>query len=466
MKNSLLKPIESAARRRKSLDGMWGFRFDPGSVGEAEGWADRLPDSISMPVPASFSDVFTDKDSRDYTGDLWYETDFFVPGEWAGKEILIRFGSVTHRAAVYVNGTWAASHTGGFLPFNAVITDRVRLNAFNHLAVLVNNELSETMIPCGKTAVRPDGRKYVQPYFDFFNYSGIHRPVWLMAVPKGGISDYEAVCSLESDGSALVHVSVETGCEAELEIELIDEDGAAAGRASGREGTITVREPKLWQVRNAYLYTLRIRMIRNGGLNDEYTAKIGIRTFEISDGKFLLNGRPVYLKGFGRHEDSDIRGRGLDLPLIKRDYECMKWIGANCFRASHYPYAEEMYDMADREGFLIVDEVPAVGMFESLMNAVDAASGGGKEKHWFEKAATPELLAHHRDCIREMITRDKNHPSVIAWSLLNEPDTTHASAVPYFESVFALARNSTRSTGRAPMPKSATARPRQAGAGS
>ena len=91
---------------------------------------------------------------------------------------------------------------------------------------------------------------------------------------------------------------------------------------------------------------------------DEYLDRIGIRTFEIRHGRFLLNGSPVYLRGFGRHEDADIRGRGLDLPTVKRDFELMKWIGANCFRTSHYPYAEEIYQMADEEASLSLTKSP------------------------------------------------------------------------------------------------------------
>jgi len=119
---------------------------------------------------------------------------------------------------------------------------------------------------------------------------------------------------------------------------------------------------------------------------------------------------------------------------MKRDFELMKWIGANSFRTSHYPYSEEIYQIADREGFLIIDEVPAVGMFESLMNFMEASTG--KKTAFFEKETTPVLLKAHLKAIEEMITRDKNHPSVIAWSLLNEPETSSDAAVPYFEEVF------------------------------
>lgn len=96
----------------------------------------------------------------------------------------------------------------------------------------------------------------------------------------------------------------------------------------------------------------------------------------------LINGKSVYLKGFGKHEDFDILGRGFNWAVAKRDFECMKWTDTNCFRTSHYPYAEEWYQMADEEGFLIIDEVPAVGMMRSTHNF--AAAGTGQYTYFFE----------------------------------------------------------------------------------
>ena len=193
---SLLYPCDSGSRRVVSLDGMWRFAFDPESKGVDNDWALHLPESITMPVPASFCDFFTDKESREYCGDFWYETDFFVPGEWRGKDIAVRFGSVTHRARIFVNGVEVTTHEGGFLPFDAAVTDIVRYNQFNHLAVLANNELSETMLPAGRTTTLSNGKKFATPYFDFYNYAGIHRPVKLTALPKERVLDFSVVHSL------------------------------------------------------------------------------------------------------------------------------------------------------------------------------------------------------------------------------------------------------------------------------
>ena len=434
---SLLYPCDSGSRRVVSLDGMWRFAFDPESKGVDNDWALNLPESITMPVPASFCDFFTDKESREYCGDFWYETDFFVPGEWKGKDIAVRFGSVTHRARIFVNGVEVTTHEGGFLPFDAAVTDIVRYNQFNHLAVLANNELSETMLPAGRTTTLSNGKKFATPYFDFYNYAGIHRPVKLTALPKERVLDFSVVHSLNGTAADVAYTVTTNGGHS-VSIDVLDGTEKVA-HAEGKTGTLHIDNVKLWNVHAAYLYNFVIRITDGETVVDEYAERIGIRTFEIKDGNFLLNGKPVYLRGFGKHEDADLRGRGLDLATVKRDYELMKWIGANCFRTSHYPYAEELYQMADEEGFLIIDEVPAVGFMESTVNFLAANQGNGKKVGWFEKETTPQLLENHKAALSDMINRDKNHASVIAWSILNEPQCTSEGTEAYFKTLFDLA---------------------------
>lgn len=99
-----------------------------------------------------------------------------------------------------------------------------------------------------------------------------------------------------------------------------------------------------------------------GEIVDKYNLPVGLRTLSWSNSSFYINDKPLYLHGFGKHEDADIRGKGLDLPLIIRDYNLIKWVGANAFRTSHYPYAEEIMDMADEMGIMIIDECPAVNI--------------------------------------------------------------------------------------------------------
>ena len=434
---SPLYPIQNQVRAAVSLDGLWRFQFDPKGEGTVAGWPGGLPDPISMPVPASFSDFFTTHRERDYVGDFWYETEVFVPGEWREMHVDLRFAALTHRGTVYVNGQEVISHEGGFLPFSARIDEVVRWNEKNLVVVKGNNELSFTSLPAGFTQTLKSGKKMIRPFFDFFNYAGIQRPVKLVALPKEYIEDFTVNHRLDGT-TAYVDYQMETTGDHPVTVEVFDENGSFVTKAEGKTGTITIPEARLWEVRDAYLYRFVLKIMDGDAVIDEYEEEIGIRTFEIQGNSFILNGHPVYLKGFGKHEDSDIVGRGYNPGVIKRDFELMKWIGANSFRTSHYPYSEEIYQMADREGFLVIDEVPAVGFFESLVNFVDAVSG--KSTNFFERPSVPELKKNHLAMLEDLIRRDKNHACVIAWSLFNEPDTMSESAVPYFADIFAKAR--------------------------
>ena len=118
-----------------------------------------------------------------------------------------------------------------------------------------------------------------------------------------------------------------------------------------------VPDARLWSDKDPYLYDLTVN-----SNDDQYSLKVGIRTIAVDGGKVLLNGRPVKLNGFGRHEDFPATAKALNLPLIVKDYQLMRWTGANAYRTSHYPYSEEEMQMADRQGFLIIDEIPAVSL--------------------------------------------------------------------------------------------------------
>lgn len=431
--NSMLYPKMTSTRRVVSMDGLWKFRFDEKSEGLKEGWTEGFRTEILMPVPSSFADFFTDKESREYTGDFWYETEFFVPGEWKDSNVAIRFGAATHKAVVFINGVQVGSHIGGFLPFGVNVNEQVKWNAMNKVVVLVNNELSYTTLPAGKVATLKSGRKISKPFFDFYNYSGLQRSVHLFVTPKQEITSFLVNHQLEGNDARVEYVTKTTG-EDQVVVEVYDEDGNFVASSTGKEGCITIPAVRTWNVLDAYLYKFVVKIVDGDRVLDEYFEEIGVRTVEVSGTDILINGKPVYLKGFGKHEDSDIIGRGFSMAVMKRDFELMKWIGANSFRTAHYPYSEEIYQMADREGFLVIDEVAAVGFMESLMNFADA--GTGKVTPWFDMETIPQLLENHLNDVRDLIERDHNHACVFSWSLLNEPETLSESATAYFEKVF------------------------------
>ena len=437
MSNSLLYPKTTSTRRVMDMCGVWNFKFDPEGIGNEEHWEKGLSYPLSMVVPSSFNDYFTEKSLREYTGDFWYETDIIVPEEWKDFNLDIRFDSATHYATVYVNGTECTSHEGGFTPFNARINDLIKFNQKNRVSVKLNNELSRQTLPAGETKTLSDGRKMAKPYFDFYNYSGLNRPVRLVATPKEAITDFSVAHKIDGDNS-ITSYTVETSGENKVKIKVFDESGEFVAQSEGKEGTIKIHNVRLWNVRDAYLYTFVITIENGTEIIDEYEELIGIRTVEIKGTDILINGQSVYLKGFGKHEDSPICGRGYNPAVMKRDFELMKWIGANSFRTSHYPYSEEILQMADKEGFLVIDEVAAVGFFESIMNFMDA-SGKASTGFFLHEDVHTKTKEIHKNAIKELIKRDKNHACVIAWSLMNEPETTNEAAIPYFKDVFEYA---------------------------
>ncbi len=421
----MLFPQSNPYRQVIDLSGLWDFRFDPGDEGLKNNWQTGLSDSRPIAVPASWNDQF--EDGRDFLGPAWYKTDFDSPPGWEGKRFLLRFGSVNYLSEVWLNGQSIGTHEGGHLPFEFDVTALVK-PAGNRLVVRVDGNLSFDRVPPGNvTGEAADffgshAGNYPQTQFDFFPYCGIQRPVLLYAIPPDALVDIAVQTDIvglsrgkvsvrmkqERDlpGQARLHLQGH-GFTSTLEIPFVGKDADAAFEVEGAA---------LWSPDSPNLYKLRAEIIRQGKSTDAYSLNIGIRTVKVEGDRLLLNGKPVYLKGFGRHEDFPVVGRGYLPAVMIKDYALMDWIGANSFRTTHYPYSEQMLDLADRLGYLVIDETPAVGLY-------------------FQE----EGLEHRRDLcsqyVREMIERDRNHPSVIMWSVANEPHSTYPAARSFFEQI-------------------------------
>ena len=434
----MLYPRESETREVKDLSGIWKFKVDFDNTGRDQVWFKQpLVDPIEMAVPSSYNDIVQDAAIRDHVGDVWYEKEIFVSRKWENERIVIRIGAATHFGSLWINGVHAISHQGGYTPFEADVSEMVNIGQLNRLTICVNNELTVETIPPGK--IRDQGGKRMQRYFhDFFNYSGLHRPVRLYTTPKEFIEDITVTTDYQGDQGS-VDYKVITNGSSRIKVALIDESGGIAGEGEGAEGKIEVTNVKLWQPGNAYLYKLHVRIVDdNQGISDSYRLPVGIRTVEVKGTQFLINGRPFYFKGFGKHEDMDIKGKGLDQALNLKDFNLLKWMNANSFRTSHYPYSEEMMNLADRQGMVIIDETPAVGLF--LTAHLDISSGKKGTPTFSETGIGAKALEAHIQVVRELIERDKNHPCVVMWSVANEPAGFEDGALPYFEKVVAETR--------------------------
>jgi beta-glucuronidase len=431
----MLAPRESATRERICLDGLWRFALDTGGVGRAERWwAAPLTGDVEMPVPASFNDVVPAKEVRDHVGDVWYQRSVRVPRGWDGERVVLRLDAATHRATVWVGDTQVAEHEGGYTPFEADVTQHLHPGDQARVTVVVNNELSWTSIPPGYVHEFEDGRRSQRYFHDFFNYAGLHRSVWLYATPHLHVGDVTVSTTEVDDGTGVIayRTAVEGGEEHGVRVVVRDADGAEVARADGGEGTVRIDGAQLWRPGAGYLYTLDVEVL---GSQDEvvdvYPQPFGVRTVAVDGHRFLINGDPFHFTGFGKHEDFAVHGRGFDPVVMVHDFEVLAWLGANSFRTSHYPYDEAVLDYADRHGVVVIDETAAVGL---NLNTGTPILGEVEGLATYSEATISARTGEtHRQAIRELIARDKNHPCVVIWSIANEPDTVSPDARPYFE---------------------------------
>ncbi|EHO54197.1 glycosyl hydrolase family 2, TIM barrel domain protein [Lentilactobacillus kisonensis F0435] len=402
-----------------------------------------LPTNDVMAVPASFNDQTAEAKIRSHTGYFWYQRSFTVAKPLRAQRLVLRFGSATHEAWVYLNGKEITHHKGGFTPFEVEINDYLK-DEDNLLTVKLSNILDYSTIPVGNYSETKDVdghiTRKVDENFDFFNYAGLNRPIKIYSTPKAHIDDIVIAPDVDlAHKQADVHIMVQTGGEPfdEVRTIILDEEGHQVGEGSGTDEQITLSRVHLWQPLHAYLYTAKVEGMLNGQPVDIYEEPFGVRTVKVTDGKFLINGQPFYFKGFGKHEDTYVNGKGLNEAYNVLDLNLMKKMGANSFRTSHYPYSDEMMRLCDREGIVVIDETPAVGLMVSFtFDNSEISKPGYQDDTWKDlKTATA-----HRQAIHEIIDRDKNHACVVMWSIANEAANYSKGAHEYFEPLFKLAR--------------------------
>jgi beta-glucuronidase len=281
-----------------------------------------------------------------------------------------------------------------------------------------------------------DGKRRQTYFHDFYNYAGLARSVWLYSRPKLHISDVTVVTAFSgSEGS--IQYRVEATDTADIRVRLADASGAVVVEGSGSTGVLSVPDVTLWRPGAAYLYELTIEVLTDGEVVDSYAIPVGVRTVEVRGHEFLINGEPFYFTGFGKHEDAPVRGKGHDDAFMVHDFQLMDWIGANSFRTSHYPYAEEVLEFADRHGIVVIDETAAVGL---NMGVAGGMSGIPPFPTFSDQYANAQTQSAHAQHLRELIARDKNHPCVVMWCIANEPASNEDGAYEYFEPLVQLTR--------------------------
>ena len=436
----MLYPILTPSRLLSDLSGVWDFKLDNGEGFDQEWYKAPLEDPMTMPVPASYNDLKEGIDFRDHYGWVFYQRKISMPSFVKTQRVMLRCAAVTHYAKIYLNGELICEHKGGFLPFEVEITDKLQ-DGDNLLTIAVNNVIDYTTLPIGGKSNMMNGmggfgssssaKPQNNPNFDFFNYCGITRPVKIYTTPKDYIEDISLVPEVTGT-TARVSYKVDTVGTGDCKVEVFDKEGNLVAQGQGTQGVLEIENVHLWQPLKAYLYDVKVTFGE-----DVYTLPYGVRTVRVEGSRFLINERPFYFKGYGRHEDTFPNGRGMNLPMNTKDMSLMKWQGANSFRTSHYPYSEEMMRLCDEEGFVVIDETTAVGV---NLDFGGGANFNGQKVSTFDKEHGVQTQEHHKDVIRDLISRDKNHACVVMWSIANEPDSYSEGAYEYFAPLYELAR--------------------------
>jgi len=434
----MLKPRLNNHRNLIDISGIWKFKIDKNDEGEKKGWNEGFSADSEIAVPGSWNEQLDNLDLLHYVGKAWYAKDIFIPKNLEDKKLWIRFDSVDYHSKVWINNKLVGTNDFGYLPFDFEITEFVQCGKENLVVLSVDNKLSDDTIPQGINTQyyvdekRPRDETFPAARFDFPPNGGIHRPVYIYTTSLIFIENIAVKTKLTSPSSSKVLLQLNTNenISGELVVNISDNNSIFNEKfkynGNSTDIEFEVNNIDLWGLGDPNLYKLTVTLFNENEEVDSYSLQIGFREIEVKNKQILLNGKPVYMQGFGKHEDFPVFGKGFNYQSLVKDFSLMKWMKANSFRTSHYPYAEEVLEMADREGFLVIDEVPAVSLDFRKVN-------GG-------------TLKSHKEFTKKLIARDKNHPSVIAWALGNEPnlvgnpDYFNGEAEKYWKEVFQNAR--------------------------
>ncbi len=398
-------PSATPTRRQTSLDGLWRYRPDNPqfAFGEHLGWArPELDDADwrTMAIPACWD--LADRALHGFEGFVWYRRRFPTPAA-IGRRIDLRFEGANYRADVWLNGVHLGAHEGGFTPFSFRVDEYLRPDGDNELVVRVDNRSLPERVPGARLS--------------WFNYGGLYREVFLEETPLVRIADLRLdprPLAAGRRGPARVdaEVTLENAAGEPFAgtVRLALGGGAwgtdaavPAGESATVRGAIELADAPFWSPAWPSLLRAEVELRGTGGLVDRLGLDVGVRRLVADGPRLLLNGEPVRLDGFNRHEDYPTTGRSHDENQLWEDLRTIKASGANFVRASHYPQHRRFYDACDRLGLMVMDEIPLWGWGRGM------ADDGGTAP-----------LAAARFQLEEMIRRDRNRACVVIWSVSNE----------------------------------------------
>ena len=390
---------------RMNLD--WRFHLGDEPGADYMGYDDSAWREVTLPHDWSVEHPF-DRHNASGTGYLpggtaWYRKHFFLPEEAAGKRVRITFGGVYKHARVWCNSNYLGTRAYGYATFTYDVSEFVRPGE-NVICVRVeHDEVADSR---------------------WFTGSGIYRDVTLEVSDPVCFADDGIFMTTEqvgADGTAAVHVQYETlGGEGAHFALMLDDAIAAQATAEGQHGECTLRVPcaALWSPEHPTLYTLVGQVLKAGQITDERQLNVGIRTIRFDpDEGFFLNGENMKLRGVCVHHDAGALGAAAPREVWRRRLEKFKAAGCNALRTAHNPPDTHLLDLCDELGLLVMDE--AFDEWEGTKNKWWQGHNVYPPKRYGYAEDFPQW---HRADLEGMVKRDRNHPSIVLWSIGNEID--------------------------------------------
>ena len=354
-------------------------------------WQFTGPDGkvTAVDLPHTWNNIDGQDGGNDYKRcTCLYQTGFAKPAFDAdSQQVWLQFEGVNASAAVTLNGTEVICHDGGYSTFRADVT--ALLADENTLTVAVDNSKNDRVYP---------------QKADFTFYGGIYRDVSLLVVHKDHIAlNYLGSCGVRitptvKGSSADIRVQTRVEGEGEVEITICDAAGSTVLNGSGTDTTLTMQHPRLWDgVRDPYLYSCTVRLVKNGVAVDEVTRRFGVRSFRVDPKQgFFLNGRAYPLHGVSRHQDRKGLGNAITREMHDEDMQLIKEMGANTVRLAHYQHDQYFYDLCDEAGMVVWAEIPYIS------------------EHM------PNGRANTISQMQELIEQNYNHACIVCWGVSNE----------------------------------------------
>ena len=381
----------ATARERINFDKGWRFALADSVQMSALDYNDSKWHTLNVPHDWAIEGDFSASAPSGNSGGAlpggigWYRKTFTVDNADKGKMMYIDFDGVYMNAKVWINGTLLGQRPYGYSSFRYDLTPYIIYGGKNVVAVRVDNS--------------------DQPNSRWYSGCGIYRHVWLNKTARIHVAHWGTHVVAEGN-KVKVDVTVDNPDNAKFAVRntLLDREGRVVGKAMGRKSVIKVSKPKLWSCESPYIYTLRTEIVAGGKVVDTYETTTGFRTFKFDAAKgFSLNGKSMKINGVCQHHDLGCLGADINEDALHRQLRMLKEMGTNAIRCSHNPPAPELLAMCDTMGFIVMDE--SFDMWRRRKTQNDYA-------RFFDEWADRDLT--------DLVLRDRNHPSILMWSIGNE----------------------------------------------